>query len=84
MSRLFESFEYLDRGWDVRVLESCSLRRLFVMLFVLTFLLGGNFALTLYAAFRLHHFNLYEGIYMLFWGILAFRYSRVIYRRLNH
>jgi len=84
MSRLFESFEYLDRGWDVRVLENCSLRRLFVWLLLLTLVLGGNIALTLYAAFRLHHFNWGEALNMLGVSILAIRYSRLIYRRLNH
>ena len=28
MSRLFDSYEFMDRGWDIRVLESFSLRKL--------------------------------------------------------
>jgi len=84
MSRLFESFEYLDRGWDVRVLENCSLRSVFVWLLMLTFLLGMDVAITVYVAFRYHRFNLGEALNMLAVGILAIRYSRLIYRRLNH
>jgi hypothetical protein len=41
MSRLFESFEFLDRGWDVRVLESQSLRSIFLWLLPLVFSVGA-------------------------------------------
>jgi hypothetical protein len=83
MSRLFESFEYLDRGWDVRVLESQSLRTIFVSLLILVFLLGMDVAVTAYDIFRFHHFSWSEGANMLLVGVLAFRYSRLVYRRLN-
>jgi len=83
MSRLFESFEYLDRGWDVRVLENCSLRRLFVLLLLLAVVLGMDVAITAYQAFLFHRFSWSEALNMLGVGILAFRYSRLIYRRLG-
>ena len=83
MSRLFESFEYLDRGWDVRVLENCPLRRLFVMVLLIAFVLGTDVSVIAYQAFRFHHFNWTEALNMLAMGILAFRYSRLIYRRLG-
>lgn len=83
MSRLFESFEYLDRGWDVRVLETCSLRRLFAWLILLVFVLGADVAITAYPAFRFHRFDWTEALNMLAVGIVAFRYSRLIYRRLG-
>lgn len=83
MSRLFESFEYLDRGWDVRVLENQSLRSIFVSLLLLVFFLGTDVAVTAYNVFRFHRFDWFEGTYMLFVGILALRYSRLVYRRLS-
>jgi hypothetical protein len=54
MSRLFESFEFLDRGWDVRVLESQSLRSIFLWLLPLVFVLGADTALMAYQIFHLH------------------------------
>jgi hypothetical protein len=83
MSRLFESFDYLDRGWDVRMLESQSLRSVFVWLLILTFVLGAGFALTAYQVFQLHRFNWLEAANLLLWGVMALRYSRLVYRRLR-
>ena len=83
MSRLFESFEYLDRGWDVRVLENQSVRSIFVWLLLLAFVLGMDVSLTVYQVFRLHHFDWSEALNMLLVGILAARYSRLVYRRLG-
>jgi hypothetical protein len=83
MSRLFESFEYLDRGWDIRVLESLSLRSIFVSLLLLVFFLGADVALTAYQTLRFHHFDWLEGVNMLLFGVLGFRYSRLVYRRLS-
>ncbi|MGA9977681.1 MAG: hypothetical protein WBQ08_03405 [Candidatus Sulfotelmatobacter sp.] len=83
MSRLFESFEYLDRGWDVRMLENCSLRRLFVWLMLLAFVLGMDVAVTAFQVFRFDRLNWAEALNLLTVGILAFRYSRLIYRRLS-
>jgi hypothetical protein len=83
MSRLFESFEYLDRGWDIRALERQSLRSIFVSILILTFVLGMGVAVTAYDVFRFHHFSWAEGVNMLSVASLGFRYSRLVYRRLN-
>jgi len=80
MSRLFESFEYLDRGWDVRMLERQSLRSVFVWIVILAFVLGMDVAVTAYQILRTHHLNWSEGTNMLLVGVLAFRYSRLVYR----
>jgi hypothetical protein len=40
MSSPFTSFEFLNRGWDVRLLEGQSLRTVFVVLLVDLFMLG--------------------------------------------
>jgi hypothetical protein len=84
MSRLFESFEYLDRGWDVRVLESQSLRSIFIWLLILTFVLGADVAVTAYQIFHLHRFNWTEAANMALVGVLGFRYSRLIYRKIGY
>ena len=83
MSRLFESFEYLDRGWDVRALDNQSLRSLFVWLLVLAFVLGADVAIAAYQALHSHRFDWMEGGNMLLVGVLTFRYSRLVYRRLS-
>ena len=84
MSRLFESFEFLDRGWDVRVLESSSIRSMFLMLLGLLFVLGALSGLEVYALFHhTHQQSLSMALIFLTNGMLAFRYARVIYRRLG-
>ena len=82
MSRLFESFEFLDRGWDVRVLEGQSLRKIFLWLLPLLFVLGADAAMVAYQIFRLHRFNWPEIPNILVCSLLTFRYARLIYRRL--
>ena len=82
MSRLFESFEFLDRGWDVRVLENQSVRTVFLWLLPLLFLLGAETLLEAYDIFRLHRFNWSIAFNLPVIGLLAFRYARIIYRRL--
>jgi hypothetical protein len=57
MSRLFESFEFLDRGWDVRALESQSLRSMFLWLLPLVFVLGADTVVMIYQLFHLHRLN---------------------------
>jgi hypothetical protein len=83
MSRLFESVEFLDRGWDVRVLENQSLRSVFLCLLVLAFILGGGTALAAYQVFHFHRFNWSIAIDFAVVGFLTFRYARMIYRRLG-
>ena len=82
MSRLFESFEFLDRGWDVRVLEAQSLRAVFLCLLPLLLILGADIAVVAYQIFRLHHFDWSSSANLVVCGALAFRYTRLIYRRL--
>jgi hypothetical protein len=83
MSRLFESFEFLDRGWDIRVLESQSLRSVFLWLLPLIFVLGADTAVTTYQIFHLHRLNWSIVFNLPVLGLIAFRYARIIYRRLG-
>jgi hypothetical protein len=82
MSRLFESFEFLDRGWDIRVLENQSLRSVFLWLLPLVFLLGADTAIESYLIVHLRRFNGEMAFNLPVVGFLAFRYARMIYRRL--
>jgi hypothetical protein len=83
MSRLFESFEFLDRGWDVRALENQSLRSVFMYLLSMMFVLGADAALTAYQVFRLHRFDSSIVFTLPVGTVLAFRYSRILYRKLG-
>ena len=83
MSRMFESFEFLDRGWDVRVLESQPLRSIFLWLLPLVFSLGAITALMAYQIFHLHRLNWSMVLNLPVNTLLAFRYARLIYRRLG-
>lgn len=83
MSRPFESFEFLNRGWDVRVLEKQSLRSLFVVVLVYSFILGIITTITMYEVIRLHRFNWATAVLFPVYILPAFRYSRLIYRRLS-
>ena len=82
MSRLFESFEFLDRGWDIRVLESQSLQSIFLWLLALLFVLGADTAITTYLIFHLHRLNWSIVLNLPVMCLAAFRYARIIYRRL--
>ena len=68
---------------DIRVLESQSLRSMFVWLLVLVFLLGADVALIAYQIFHQHRLNWSEGANMIIVGFMGFRYSRLIYRKLG-
>jgi positive regulator of sigma E activity len=83
MSRLFESFALMDRGWDVRVLENQPLRSIFLWLLPLVFSLGAITALMAYQIFRLHRLNWSMVLNLAVLAFLAFRYARLIYRRLG-
>jgi hypothetical protein len=82
MSRLFESFEFLDRRWEARVLEGMSLRSVFVWLLASLLLLGVDFALTTYDFFHLHRVNWPLASNLAIFGLSAFRFARIIYRSL--
>jgi hypothetical protein len=81
MSSPFTSFEFLNRGWDVRLLEGQSLRTVFVVLLVDLFMLGMITFMMIYEGFRLHRFNWLSPMLFLVFILPAFRYSRLIYRR---
>ena len=83
MSRLFTSFEFLNRGWDVRLLESQSLRSLFIVLLADMFMLGMITFMMIYDGFRLHRFEWSNAILFLLFILPAVRYSLLIYRRLG-
>jgi hypothetical protein len=83
MSCLFESFEFLDRGWHVRALENQSLRSVFVWLQLLVFVLGAATGLTAYQVLHLHRFDWSVIIKFGAAAFLTFRYTRMIYRRLK-
>ena len=83
MSHLFESFKFMDRGWDVRALENQSLRSMFVCLLLALFMLGMLTSMMIYDVFRLHRFNWSNAILFLVFILPAFRLSRLIYRRLG-
>jgi len=80
---MFESVDFLDRGSDARVLESVSLRSVFLFLLVFVFTLGAGIALALYALVQLHHFAWSILITLPVLGYSAFRLARLIYRRLE-
>jgi hypothetical protein len=84
MSRLFESFEFLDRGWDIRALENQSLRAVFLWLLPLLFLLGADAGMAAYSILQLHRLDWSIVFNLPIAGVLSFRYSRLIYRRLPH
>lgn len=83
MSRPFESFEFMNRGWDVRFLESQSLRSAFVMLLLDLFILGMLTGLTIYGVVRSHRFDWSAGMGSLVLLLSVFRYVPLIYRRLD-
>jgi hypothetical protein len=83
MSPLFESFNFLDRGWDVRTLENQSLRSVFLWLVLLLFLIGALTAQAMHQLLRLHHFDWLSVIVLANLGLFAFRSVRLIYRRLG-
>lgn len=83
MSRLFESFDFLNRGWDVRTLESQSPRSMFLWLLPLVFLLGADTAFMAYQIFHLHRLNWSIALNLLVLALPAYRYGRLIYRRLG-
>lgn len=83
MSRLFESFEFLDRGWDVRALETQSLRSMFLWLLPLVSVLGVDTAFMTYQIFHLHRLDWSMVFNLPVLTLAAFRYSRLIYRRLG-
>jgi hypothetical protein len=82
MSRIFESFEFLDRGWDIRILANQSIRSVFLWLLPLLLVLGADCVIEAYEVFHLHRLNWPIVFNLPVVGLLAFRYARIVYRRL--
>jgi len=83
MSHPFESFEFLSRGWDIRLLEGLSLRKVFAFLLLDTFLLGALSFSMIYEGFRSHRVDWASAIIALTAALSVFRYTGVVYRRLD-
>jgi hypothetical protein len=83
MSRPLESFEFLNRGWDIRLLETQSLRSVFVVLLLALFMLGMLTSMTIYEAVRLHRFDWSAAFLLAVFVLLVFRCAPVVYRRLG-
>jgi hypothetical protein len=83
MSRPLESFEFLNRGWDVRLLERQSLRSVFVVLLVDVFMLGMLTFMIVYEWFRLRRFDWGNVVLLLLFVLPICRYSPIVYRRLE-
>jgi hypothetical protein len=83
MSRPFESFDFLNRGCDIRLLEVQSLRKVFVVLLVDVFIFGMMSIMLIYSIVRLHRFDWSNAILLVVFVLPVLRYSRLIYRRLG-
>lgn len=84
VSRLLQSFEFLNRGWDVRLLENQSLRSIFIFLLVNVFLLGALIFMFIYEAVHIHRFDWLSALLLIVLGAPAYRYSSLIFRRLTN
>lgn len=82
MSRLFESFEFLNRGWDVRVLEGQPPRTIFVFLLIDVFLLGAFTLMVIVNSVHMQRFEWGRGFLILTFILPVVRYSHLIWRRL--
>jgi hypothetical protein len=78
-----ESFQFLNRGWDVRLLENQSPRSVFLMLLLDVFMLEMLTSIMLHKAVRLHCFDWPSGFLLIVFILPVFRYGGVIYRRLE-
>ncbi|MGA2344904.1 MAG: hypothetical protein ABSF93_02790 [Candidatus Sulfotelmatobacter sp.] len=83
MGHLFESVNFLDRDWDVRVLESCSLHSVFVWLLLAVLVFGMLSSLMLYGIFDLHRFNWTLALPLAALSFPLFRAAHLVYRRLR-
>ncbi len=83
MSRLLESFEFLNRGWDIRFLEGQSLRSAFVWLMLDVFMLGAVSFMFVYEIFQRHRFDWLAAVLIILFSLTVIRISPLIYRRLS-
>jgi len=80
---LFESFKFMDRGWDVRALENQSLRSMFVWLLLDLFMLGMLTSMMIFELVHLHRFDWSGAMLLPVFILAAVRFSRLIYRHLG-
>ena len=78
-----QSFEYLNRGWDIRLVENTSLRLVFVAVLINIFIAGALVAALSYDLVRFARFDWSAASALRVCGLPAVRYSTVIYRRLS-
>ena len=83
MSRPFASFEFLNRSWDIRFLETQSLRSGFVWLLIAVFMLGAVTFMLVYETFHQHRFDWTAALLVVVFGLQAVRIAPLIYRRLS-
>ena len=83
MSRPLESFGFLNRSWDIRILETQSLRSVFVALLLAVFMLGMLTSMTVYEAVRLHRLDWSVAFLFPVFVLSVCRYAPLIYRRLG-
>jgi hypothetical protein len=83
MSRPFASFEFLNRAWDVRFLETQSLRSAFVWLLLDVFMLGAVIFMLVYELFRQHRFDWTAAMLVIGFGLTTVRIAPLLYRRLS-
>ena len=73
----------MNRGWDIRVLESRSLRSLFIVLLVDSFMLGMLAFMMVYEIVRRHRFDWSTAVLLPVFILSLVRYAPLIYRRLH-
>lgn len=83
MSRPFQSFARLNRSWDIRFLETHSLRSAFLLLLLAMFALGMLSFMLLYDMVRLGRVDWTAVFLVPVFTVGGWRYSRLIYRRLG-
>lgn len=83
MNRPFESFDAMNRAWDVRFLETHSLRSAFVWLLLDVFMLGAVSFMMLYQGFRQHRLEMTSVALLILFSLNLVRIAPVIYRRLH-
>lgn len=82
MSPVFESFEYLNRSSETRMLENVSLRSTFLWLLLGLFVLGMLAGVELFSLVRLNRFDWTMALVSLAAMLNVFRQARIIYRSL--
>jgi hypothetical protein len=83
VSRPLESFDFMNRSWDVRLFEKQSPRSIFVLLLLDVFMLGVLTSMIVFDAVRFHRIDWSIALLLPVFVLPIIRYSPVIYRRLD-